>query len=297
MKILEKYYDHKKQRYVYKIFGIKICVNNEYSKLHKRVDEMYKFLNYLVDVRNLPKAKGFLRSAQLKSVEVLKEVDDICKANNLKYWLDFGTLLGAVRHKGFIPWDDDIDICMLRDDYEKILPLLKEKFNDSDFYVRERAECSNNFQIRIRNDLKNYGVDIFPVDKYITDTYSDSIRKEIRIKTEKALKNFNSKYKCVNKSDINVKQAKQDLRQLSEKYKLIDRFNELKSPVLFYGIDFPHEWVHRCFSWNEIFPLSSIEFEGYQFLCPNQFIEHLTEIYGNWEELPTSFENLELFWE
>ena len=60
-------------------------------------------------------------------MSVLDEIDRICKENNLKYSLAYGTLLGAVRHKGYIPWDDDIDICMLREDYEKLIAILKDE--------------------------------------------------------------------------------------------------------------------------------------------------------------------------
>ena len=59
-------------------------------------------------------------------MSILDEIDRICKENNLKYSLAYGTLLGAVRHKGYIPWDDDIDICMLREDYEKLISILKD---------------------------------------------------------------------------------------------------------------------------------------------------------------------------
>ena len=60
-----------------------------------------------------------LRQAQCIMVQVLKKFDVFCKKNDIKYFLYAGTMLGAVRHNGFIPWDDDIDVGMLRSDYDK----------------------------------------------------------------------------------------------------------------------------------------------------------------------------------
>lgn len=62
---------------------------------------------------------------EIKEIElnILINFDDFCKKNNLEYFLSFGTLLGAIRHNGFIPWDDDIDVCMKREDYNKLIEL------------------------------------------------------------------------------------------------------------------------------------------------------------------------------
>lgn len=65
---------------------------------------------------------------EMKSImlEILIQIDRYCKSNNIQYFLDSGTLLGAIRHKGYIPWDDDMDICMLRPDYDRFIELVKK---------------------------------------------------------------------------------------------------------------------------------------------------------------------------
>ncbi len=68
-----------------------------------------------------------LREHQLRLLELLKEFDRICAENGITWWMDSGTLLGAVRHKGFIPWDDDLDVCILGKDFPKIRRILNEK--------------------------------------------------------------------------------------------------------------------------------------------------------------------------
>ena len=68
-----------------------------------------------------------LKELKKIQIEILDYVNDFCKKNNINYWIDCGTLLGAIRHSGYIPWDDDIDIGMLRDDYEKFLNLFSQE--------------------------------------------------------------------------------------------------------------------------------------------------------------------------
>lgn len=111
----------------------------------------------------------------------LRKFDEICRENGLKYSVAYGTLLGAVRHKGFIPWDDDIDVVMPRGDYEKLLAL---KYNDGRYEIKSHRYSKNYHYIfaklsdnstfikeenRDGQDIGLY-VDIFPVD-FVTSEY------------------------------------------------------------------------------------------------------------------------------
>lgn len=75
-----------------------------------------------------------LRMLQLTQLEILVEFDRVCRKNNIKYCLGCGTLLGAIRHNGFIPWDDDIDVWMLRKEYERFCSICKKELDQKYFF-------------------------------------------------------------------------------------------------------------------------------------------------------------------
>ncbi len=117
-----------------------------------------------------------LKEIQECELKILEHVDRFCRENNIKYSLTGGTLLGAIRHKGFIPWDDDIDIVMLRDDYERFLKLYKDSefvlftpFKQNDYYYSYSKVIYRKTEMK-ENDLlpiNGYGVylDVFPLDR------------------------------------------------------------------------------------------------------------------------------------
>ena len=78
--------------------------------------------------------ESMMKKTWAAQMEVLAEVDRVCKKNNIQYFADWGTLLGAVRHKGFVPWDDDMDICMKRPDYNRFLEIA-EKIMPSNYKI------------------------------------------------------------------------------------------------------------------------------------------------------------------
>ena len=127
--------------------------------------------------------ENILDKVKKEELEILKYLDSICEKNNLTYFLIGGTLLGAVRHKGFIPWDDDIDVAMPRKDYKKLIRLLKK---DNSQYIMDCYKTNHSFwlpivKIRKKNTeyvepfLKEYKgpqgiwIDIFPLDNGIKE--------------------------------------------------------------------------------------------------------------------------------
>lgn len=128
-----------------------------------------------------------LREVQLSSLEILKEIDKICIENELDYFIMYGTLIGAVRHDGFIPWDDDIDIMMPRDSYNKIIEYFDNQLNgkynlvnykncDNYPYMISRVTDKSTY-LKVENE-EDYGIgtfiDIYPLDN-ISNSYMSAL--------------------------------------------------------------------------------------------------------------------------
>ena len=201
-----------------------------------------------------------LRACQLKQLSILEEVAKICEKYKIDYWLDAGTLLGAVRHKGFIPWDDDIDICMVRDDYNKILPILEKYFENSDYYIRQRALTFNDYQITIVNRSNSkVALDIFPVDKYFKSNLTEEEKCIADKSIIKARLKFEAKYREKYVALSKVSQAKKELIEIQTKIVMENKKPTEKEPALFFGIDFPFGVEkHLIFDYSLAFPLKTI---------------------------------------
>ena len=132
-----------------------------------------------------------LEEIQKQSVKILYALDDICRQEGIKYFLAYGTLLGAVRHNGFIPWDDDIDVQMPREDYERFeeycinhseelypLALFSQKTESKYPYVIDRF-CDTRYTIK-RDDEEDCGMGLF-VDIYPLDGMGDTINEAVSI--------------------------------------------------------------------------------------------------------------------
>ena len=222
-----------------------------------------------------------IRLAQKVMLEILLEIDRSCKKYNINYWLDHGTLLGAVRHKGFIPWDDDLDISMLRNDYFKFLEIAKKELDDNFFLqLSDTDKYYKNFyaKIRFKNSIyiekeeKNKNikyhqgifVDIFPVNCIKYNKAKEKIYKNL-VFLSKLMHNRYIK---------NISLTKYIIKLINNFHsKNLDNCDYIVSAGenMHYVIHVPKEYV---------FPLKYIEFEGYKFPVPNKYNLYLESIFG-----------------
>ena len=148
------------------------------------------------EIRNDFKIEEMMKRVWAAQLEVLAVIDQICKQHNLQYFADWGTLLGAVRHKGFIPWDDDMDISMLREDYDKFLAVAEKDLpdeyqildlNTSTEWDEMSARIINSNTVSYSEErLRKFhgcpysvGIDIYPLDELPEDTQLESYHTEL----------------------------------------------------------------------------------------------------------------------
>lgn len=148
------------------------------------------------EIRDGYYVNGFMKRCWAAQIEVLSDIDRVCKRHGIKWYADCGTLLGAVRHGGFIPWDDDLDICMFREDYTKFLSVAERElkkiyhgyiirnFHNDDRYWEMISRVDNSLIMEFDKDhldkFHGYpfraGVDIFPLDYLSLDEEQEKQR-------------------------------------------------------------------------------------------------------------------------
>ena len=247
-----------------------------------------------------------LTEEQLKEIKIIEKelfisFISVCEELNLKYYLIGGTLLGAVRHKGFIPWDDDIDIGMLREDYEvflkkgqKFLPegyFLQSNESDPEYFncfAKIRNSNTTYLETSVNNRNINHGVfiDIFPLDFYPDDEKSKkalTLKKKllnIRIASTYNFKNKRAKQKFVEfLSKIKYPSLKGAVKKRDELYKSVKSSSKVANYGGAWGVKeiVPAEWYGEG---------TILEFEGLSVKAPFEYDKWLTQVYGDYMQLP-----------
>ena len=247
-------------------------------------------------------AENTIREMQKVELEMLIEVDRICKKYNIKYFLVAGTLLGAVRHKGFIPWDDDIDIAMPMDEYRRFCKVAKDELSDQYFLQNYRTDVTSWLFTKIRKNnttaieenrfgsLFHQGIwiDVFPFIGVKND--------------DKWLLKFNKNVKFIKKI-ITKKIGLVNSTEGNFLYAIINKLTPLRLVRFVFGLLYnrvfqdPRKHTHCNYLWSrskitarfptELFSETcEVEFEGHMFPAPKDWDKYLTIEYGDYMTPP-----------
>lgn len=248
---------------------------------------------------------------QFVQFSIAKAFDEFCSNNDINYWLEGGSLLGAVRHEGPIPWDDDFDVAMLRKDYEKFLRLFKQTQDNSLFFIqnwdsdkfyphvfskmglkgsvyKEEAVSKTNFNQAIFIDIFPYdnapnSVSAQKVQKYSTRF----LRKIYSLKT--GVIPHSSQKKVAKKIIYSIllflgklfrKDAlKKRLYKTATKYQFIDT-------EYIYSVGTSYKYEKKLIPKEWVLNTTRVQYKNYKFAAPKQWEKYLTHIFGDYKKLP-----------
>lgn len=251
--------------------------------------------------------KNVLRECQLKQLSILEEIDHICRKHSIVYWLDGGTLLGAVRHGGFIPWDDDIDIAMTLDDLKRfvavapkelpetlrlqlpaVLSLSKDVLPEPTKEPIVKVRDLNSFYVEGRDIFdekyeKGLYVDIFPFIPYpgVSRGFVKCVARGLC-----------RSYSVLTKAHYYSLRSCAELLWFGSKYILYSalwriacflrpakRADNLGNVLINNGYGIMH-------TTSKTFPLSTVVFEGGEFPAPRDVDAYLSDLYHNYMDVP-----------
>lgn len=249
-----------------------------------------------------------LRRVQLVLLEIAKEVKRVCDENGIQYFLDSGTLLGAVRHKGFIPWDDDLDIGMMRRDYEKFCEIAPECLKDDyylqtwendPYYALPFAKVRKKHTVYVENKasksaMNGFYVDIFPYDNApdSLDEKKQLMKKLVNIERVILMKCHYQPWNEGATCNIGKRLGYipyQIIGVVNTKEKLINKYMGLVKSVKSTGKEIYLQYgsakgffQKKCFFGDGVY----LPFEDTVFRCPSDSDGYLTMQYGEYMKLP-----------
>lgn len=246
-----------------------------------------------------------LEELQAVNLGLLRDFDALCKSHDIPYSLCGGTALGAIRHKGFIPWDDDVDVMLLREDYERLLGLkpslsmegrdlisCKDKTFARDYARYVHLGYGRRDDQAVPSDCPYHGIDIFPIE-YIPD---DESLFQQQVRDRRALRQL--LLTCASPFNTGSSFAKRWMRNLVRpfanaygKYRIAERAEAVctrydDTPQNDIAIVAGEYGTKERWSKEGFFPLIEVPFEGESYPVPHGYDEYLAAIYGDYMQLP-----------
>ncbi|WP_405294392.1 LicD family protein [Methanobrevibacter sp.] len=252
---------------------------HEFEKLKRLAETQQDYLNNLYIFYEL-EPTPFLKGMRELSYELMKFVDNVCAKHDIEYWMDYGTLLGSVRHNAFVPWDDDLDVGIMRKDYNRLVEILPEEINQNDLpnLIADFKIDKHNFKSKRWYQLsykrpeikaKFIGVDFFPYD-YITkwdsdldEEFNNALTEYYHNPDEYTLEEYLDKFY----RDFNLTLDKTDM--------IIPGIDNARGDIPKYAA-----YKHILVRTDEIFPLIKRPFGKYEFPAPQNSVNYIKDIYG-----------------
>lgn len=232
-----------------------------------------------------------LRKVQLSLLEILVETDRVCRECGIQYWIDSGTLLGAVRHGGFIPWDDDLDICIRKKDYRRFCHCMRDSLRkpyrlldiDSEKGYNHRWPRIVNENIRVTRAMPDGSEreENLWLDAFLMCNGHPSYVKRIDQFYGRC---FRRRFGIIDDGWLN--------RAIGTVLYPVASLTVAVSRVygrIFYSDTYVHDFASGFYSMRKldnIFPLSTITFEGREFMAPADPDAYLKMIYGDYMKIP-----------
>ena len=278
-------------------------VEKQFKKLKKEFEDFkrntddrmdsasFLFNNIFVDYE-LNEPRNVLKYIQDLSAELLIFTSRICEKNEIRYWLDYGNLLGAVRHGNFIPWYDEVDIGMMREDYIKFKEIISKEIEKNDLSSLVKVEFK---QREINDNVVDSFIQILVKHKTWIGGDEESVLSILNVFPYDYLTEYNKKTikKIYSKSKANLfnnLSNNMDFKDCLDKY--YEELNLSWEPADYIipgvegfcgGNDF---YKLSIFNADKIFPLVKVDFAGELFNAPNDFKYYLKAIYDDYLNLP-----------
>ncbi len=254
-----------------------------------------------------------LKRLQETQIKILEEIVRICDKYHLQYFLIYGTLIGAIRHRGFIPWDDDLDIGMPRVDYEKFIQVAKNELKEEYYLqntdtepeywqsfakVRKNGTLFEEASVSGMSDNIHKGifVDIFPIDYvkknkgffvHMQFILAKAINETMYYKAGVFAKKEKLRYKNL---DILLKHF--SMKTLCNMQKKVASMQNQKKSKYFADFNSSRHYLEAIFPLDYFIPFQDGEFAGRQFKIPKEYDKYLRTVYGDYMKLPREEERV-----